>query len=257
MNYTEIYMVESVIDRGTRKSADYIYSVEKHVADELISQGKAREVNYQSLNAHKEGVDKLLKEFEQKITSIKENYRLTPEGKLEEIAALKQATEVKVEEYQNKYEQDLKTLKQAAKRTAGTIELTNNYDADKVRQTVGIIKTEVSMASSFTQAIKAIDEHVMNIDQDSARELLSQFSEIKTMLELKGKKMQARDDISRQATVNSVIRRAYESIKQVSTNESQRNASVEFRMLEAVEKYSGNIRGDFDRIARKYERNII
>lgn len=252
MNYADIYMLESVIDRGTRKSADYIYSVEKHVADELISQGKAREVNYQSLNAHKEGVEKLIKEYEQKISSINQNYRLTPVAKSEEIAIVKQETEAKVAEHQNNYDKDLKILKQAAKKTAGTIELDDSYNTDKVRQTVGIVKTDVSMASSFTQAIESINEQVKNIDRDSARELLSQFSEIKMLLEEKGETMQSRDDVSRKTTVNRAIRQAYELIKQTSTNELQKNASVEFRMLEAVEKYHGNIRGEFDRINRKY-----
>ncbi|MGG4467225.1 hypothetical protein ABER68_04200 [Paenibacillus alvei] len=252
MNHIDIFMLESVADRGTRKSADYIYSEEKHVANELISQGKAKEINYQSLNSHKESVENLIKEYEQKISSIKQNYRLTPVAKSEEIAIVKQETEVKVTEHQNNYDKDLRILKQAAKNTAGTIELDDSYNADKVRQTVGIVKTEVSMASSFTQAIEAIDEQVKNIDRDSARELLSQFSEIKTLLEEKGETMQARDDVSRKTTVNRAIRQVYELIKQTSTNERQKNAFVEYRMLEAVEKYRGNIRGDFDRIASKH-----
>lgn len=252
MEYKDIFMIENVSDRGTRKTAGYIYSVESHIASELISEGKAKEINYQSLNSHKQSVENLTKELEQKITEINENHRLTPEAKAEDISLLKKEFAAKAADYQNRYDQDLQTLKQSAKQHAKTIELDEGYDANKVRQTVGIVKTEVSMANSFTKAIEAINEQLEFIDRDSARELLSQFSEIKATLEEKGATMQARDDNSRRTTVTTAVRRVYESIKQAAANERQVNASVEYRMLEAIEQYHGNIRREFDRVARKY-----
>jgi len=250
--YTDVFMLANDTDRGTRKLAGYIYSVEKHIANELVGAGKAKEINYQSLNSHKQEVTKLSKELEEKIAAINENRRLSPEAKLEDIALVKKEIEAKVAQIQEDYNKDLQTLKQSAKQNAKTIELDEGYDANKVRQTVGIVKTEVSMANSFTKAIEAINEQLEFIDRDSARELLSQFSEIKATLEEKGATMQARDDNSRRTTVTTAVRRVYESIKQAAANERQVNASIEYRMLEAIEQYHGNIRHEFDRVARKY-----
>ncbi|KAB2332933.1 hypothetical protein [Bacillus mesophilum] len=253
MSFKDIYMLESVSDRGTRKSTGLIYSEETHVADELISEGKAKEINYPSLKSHEESVVTAVSEFEVRVTAINDNYRLSPEGKAEKITLLKEELKEKVNGFQEKFSHDLNVLKQAAKKTATSIDLDNSYNADKVRQTVGIVKTEISMASSFTQAIESINEQLTNIERDSALELLSQFSEIKSMLESKGEKMQARSDSARTVTINGAIRSTYEAIKEAASNENQRNANVEYKMLEAIEQYRGDIRGPYDRIVRKYK----
>jgi hypothetical protein len=252
MNYVEVYMLESVTDRGTRKEAGYIYSVEQHIADQLVSDGKALLVDFKSLKAHEVAVEKLAEEFEKSVAKINANYRLSPEGKAEEIAVLKEELEKKVDEYQQRFNEDLRRLKEIAKEKSLSFDSDGKVDADKVRQTVGIIKADVEMASSFTEAIELLQSQIKFIDRDSARELLSQFTEIKAILEKKGETMNSRSDEARRYAVSSAIRKLYDDLKKVAVSAKQEKALVEYKMLEAIEMYRSDIKEPARRVLRKY-----
>jgi predicted nucleic acid-binding Zn-ribbon protein len=248
MEQVEVYMLKNDSTGGLRYSAGYIYSMDKHVAERLKRDGIAKEINYQSLNAHRSSVSKTVEELQQEIEKIENNKRLTDDAKREDTQRVIQTYEEKVNELQAKYNKDLETLKDAAKKNASTFETEENFDADKVRQHAGMIRSEVEMAVSLTRSAEAIQEQLTFMDKGTARELLAQFTDIKRSMEEKGTAANISAPL-----INKTVRNVYDGLKKAAEDSTQVSASAEYNLLRAVQDYRGDITGPFHTFKRRMQ----
>jgi hypothetical protein len=249
MNLVDVYMIQDDTSRGLRYSSGYIYSVEEHVAEEYKQQGKAHVVNYQSLKAHEETVKKLSRELEDEIAGIQSNKRLSEEAKQEDIQALLTQYDVKANAIQARFNEDITTLQASAKSTATNLHVEPDFNSDQARLQAGIIQAEVEMAMSLIQAADAIQSKLDVIDKGTARELLSRFPEIKRSLEERGEKAGIRSDIK-----DRTIRNVYDDLRKVVQTEGQTSASLDYKVLDAIKKYRGDITDPYKTTVRKYRK---
>ncbi|TYO73050.1 hypothetical protein [Rossellomorea marisflavi] len=246
MDKIEVFMLKNGEDKGLAYTGGYIYSVEKHVAESFEKEGIAKEIRYQSLSSHQENVSTTIDEMKKKIESIEADDRLTPDAKFFDIQAVIQQYEGKVNEIQDKYSRDLQILQDAAARKASEIALEDDFNPDKVRQKAGIIRAEVEMSLSLIEAAELLQNELRIIDKGTARELLSQFTDIKKSLEEKGESAHISDRLIRRA-----VRNVYNDLKKASEDSNQVAASAEYRMLSAIKEHRGDITGPLKAFKRR------
>ncbi|MFC7785649.1 hypothetical protein ACFQWC_14235 [Rossellomorea sp. GCM10028870] len=246
MERVEVFMLKNGEDKGSAYTGGYIYSVDKHVAESFEKEGIGREIRYQSLQSHKDNVNKSIEEMKEKIAGIEANDRLTPDAKFFDTQEVIQQYEEKINELQDRYSYDLQVLQDAAARRASEITMENDFDSDKVRQKAGIIRSEVEMAMSLNVAANAIQNEAKIIDKGTARELLSQFTEIKKTLEEKGKSAHLSDRL-----IRMTVRNVYDDLKKASEDSEQSAASAEYRMLSAIKEHRKDITGPLQVFKRR------
>ncbi|MHC8516197.1 hypothetical protein [Sporosarcina sp. ITBMC105] len=227
MKNVDVYMIESGFIGGSSNTAGYIYSLEEHVAQTYVEEGKAKIVNFPSLNAYKKSVDDATSELEKELEAIDSNDRLTPEAKKEDRKELQEVYDQKLDEIDAEYKKELDKLLNNAQQKAG--ELTSDYDKDVARVKVGHIKAGVVMATSFTEALETLQREVELIDKGTAMELLAHFADIKKELDELG---QAIDKVSR----TRYIRDVYNDIRQKSLDAKQVGAQLDYNILKALKK---------------------
>nr|WP_144922342.1 hypothetical protein [Paenibacillus bovis] len=238
MKNVEIYMTESVADNGTRKTAGYIYDVEEHIAEQLVSKGVAKVVNYPTLRRHETTVTNIVDQLKQELKAIEDNMRLTDTAKEDDKKALLEKYKQHVEEINAEYSQELDNLLEKAMEKASELKSELDYDKDVVRVKVGHIKTDVTMASSFTEALELLQKEVKMADKNVASELLADFTEIKRELDSLGQNISP-------PTRNRYIREIYDNLKVKSRDEKQSEAALEVDMLSSIKRNS-NIKRQFE-----------
>ncbi|KMJ59396.1 hypothetical protein AB685_00450 [Bacillus sp. LL01] len=242
MKQVEVYMIQNGNHGGANHTAGYIYPVDEHVAAEFEKEGIAKKVNYKSLSAHESKVEALTDEYSEKASAIDADYRLTPEAKAEDKRALKEEYAQKIADVNEKYRQDIAALKNGALARATEVgSSAEKVDYEAIKRKVGVMKSEVDMAYSFTGAVEYLQMHAKAMDQATATELLASFTEIKAMLHAKA------NGIS-ESIAKTSIRNTYDDIKKAATYEAQAGANVEYRMLDAIEKYKGTLGYRFNRL---------
>ncbi|MGD6775231.1 hypothetical protein [Sutcliffiella horikoshii] len=241
MKQVEVYMIKSGNHGGVNHAAGFIYPVEEHIAAEYEKDGTAKKVNFTSLSAHDSKVEALTDEYAEKASVIEGDYRLTEEAKAEDKRALKEEYAQKIAEINEKYRQDIATLKNGALAKATELGTAEKVDYDAIKRKIGVLKSEVDMAYSFTGAIEYLQMHAKAMDQATATELLASFTELIAMLQSKATGIN-------EAVAKTAIRNTYDDIKKAATSESQTAANVEYRMLEAIEQYRGSLGYRFSRL---------
>ncbi|MCA1319793.1 hypothetical protein LC085_07685 [Bacillus tianshenii] len=242
MKQIEVFMLKDDGTMGINRNAGYLYPVEEHIATQYEKDGVAKRVNFASLKAHNDKVEELTDEYSQKASAIDADYRLTPEAKAEDKRALKGEYAQKIAGINDKYRQDIAALKNGA--LAKATEVGSNaekVDYEAIKRKVGVMKSEVDMAHSFTGAVEYLQMHAKAMDQATAVELLASFTELKAML-------QAKAGGINEGVVKHSIRNTYDNIKKAATSDSQTAANVEYRMLDAIEQYRGSLGYRFKRL---------
>jgi hypothetical protein len=237
MKYVDVYMINSVSDGRGRKDMGLIYTVEEHYAKDLEKNGNAKIVDYKPLNKYADEVEKLAEEYKKKRTEILNDKRLTDEAKKDDIKELLEEYKQKVDLAQAGYIKELERMLAAEKQKLSDIKLKEGYN-EKARLQAGIVKSEVSMAPNFTTAIETLQDDTVVFDRDVAKELLAQFYDIKKTLEEKGSNI---EPVLRSITIS----RTYESLKEKAKDEQQAKASLEYKILSAVNKYRSDITSPF------------
>ncbi len=246
MEYQQIYITQDENVGGLRYTAGNIYLVEKHIADQLIGEGKARVAEYVSLNSHKQEVNKAISELEEEVQRISKNQRLAPEAKKDDILQLVKEYDERINSIQDQYMKDIDTLYRAAQEKAITINIDDKFNADKARQEAGIIRSEIEMIPSLLVAAETIQSKLEFIDRGTARELLSQFIDVKRALEEKGKNGQISDSL-----VRITIQNIYNGLKKVADDPVQVKATEEAAMIKAIKKYEGDITKPYRTLVNK------
>lgn len=238
MNNVDIYMIESVSDGMGRKEAGYIYSVEEHIAEDMVKEGTAKVVNYPSLKAYEEAVEHITEQYKKKSEEIENNLRLTDEAKAEDKEKLLEESKQKVAEIEADYRQELDNLLGESIKKASEVEPKLGYDKDVVQVKVGHIRADVAMSSSFTEALEILKKEVLVMDKNVATELLAQFAEVKRELDELGQNIPSADR-------SRYIRGVYTDLKQKARDEKQAGALLDVDILNALKK-SGNITYPFN-----------
>ncbi|HDR4901630.1 TPA: hypothetical protein QCR38_003887 [Bacillus cereus] len=117
------------------------------------------------LNYWCEKSEQLLEDFQKERDAIRESDRLTETAKDEDVQALIEKYDSQFATIQRLYEEEIKSRLEEAKKEAG------------------IIASDVIMTTSLKEAITYLEGKLEFIDKEVARELLSQFTTIKTYLD--------------------------------------------------------------------------
>ncbi|ENJ6134239.1 hypothetical protein AB1Z82_000316 [Bacillus cereus] len=145
---------------------------------------------------------------------------------------------------QRLYEEEIKSRLGEAKKEAGISALKEQtqFDSDKVRREAGIIASDVIMTTSLKEAITYLEGKLEFIDKEVARELLSQFTTIKTHL----------DSLKSESTVGGVmastrIRSVYDDLKRASSGEAQVEIDSKVGLYTALNDHRNNIAWEWRR----------
>lgn len=250
LKFVEVFMVNHDSAGGSRKEPGHVYTVRQFEADSMAQKGSAIVVDVAPLKVTQGKMDNLTKQLQEAADNIKNNDRLSDIGKREELQLLVGQYEEAAEALQNQYANELDALKQAEFSRTQQFKATSKIDAHEARTQAGLLKAAVSVAPTLDHAIQAINSKLPALDIAVARELLSQFSDIKRDLDAKktGSSVQANAANSR------MIRELYEALEKASTTPEQANASTKHKMLEAIARERGDIRTNFRNTARALRR---
>lgn len=241
LQYVEVFMVNNDTSGLGVKQAGNIYTVKQYEADSLAGNGNAVVVDVAPLKLTQGKMDDLTKQLQDAADKIKNNDRLSDIGKREELQLLVGQYEQAAESLQNQYANELEVLKQAEFSKTQLFNATSKIDPHEARTQAGLLKAAVSVAPTLEASIDAITSKLPALDIAVARELLSQFSDIKRDIEAKktGTSVQASAGASRK------IRELYSALEKATTTPEQAQASAKHKMLEAMSMQRGDIRTDF------------
>lgn len=226
MNKVEIYVTNNN-EHGL--TPGYIYPVEEHIADSLTSNNSAKTVDYKSLNDIKTVIDNVSSEHNDAVQAVKDDFRLTEDGKKEKIEALEAEYHEQMTKYSDEYKNRISTLKEVAKEKTQFNSDDNKMDADTVRQESGLMLAKLDRAK-LGDVVSMVESAELN--QQVARELLSNWLQIKSvMLE----KLSANPSLHERQGLNTTMSTLYNAIEKASTSDGQKSASDELRILDALE----------------------
>ncbi|PFW37665.1 hypothetical protein COL11_09915 [Bacillus anthracis] len=216
--YKDVYMLVSETIDGNYSQAGKVYAFNEDRAKELVKEGKGQEPYDYMLNYWCEKSEQLLEDFQKERDAIRESDRLTETAKAEDIQALIEKYDREFDTIQRLYEGEIKSRLEEAKKEAGISALKEKaqFDSDQVRREAGIIATDVIMTTSLTEAITYLEGKLEFIDKEVARELLSQFTTIKTHLD----SLNSKSTVGR-GIASTRIRSVYEDLKRASSGEAQ------------------------------------
>lgn len=237
-NYIDLFLTEDNRNQGSQHTKGFIYSYSEETASRLIQEGKGIEIDVGVRKSHVDKVDTLLAQLREKVEAIRNNDRLTDEARREDIRAVVEDYRAVVDAEQEKYEENLETLKNSTAREIATQVNTSTLGDYEIQTQTGLIKTDVTMAHSFTEAMQILDFAVRSKDEAVLRNLLSQFHEIKGYLS----GMAAYDD--------KALRSAYDKLREATTTSEQKQASTRLEMYDSISNYRRSIKGNFDTYVR-------
>ncbi|KFN03722.1 hypothetical protein D0U04_08770 [Bacillus clarus] len=237
-NYKDIYMLTSADVEGGYRYAGKIYTLSEAKADELIKEGQAKHPYNSSENHWREKAEKLGEDFDKEIEAIRSNERLTDEARQEDIKSLIEKFDKEYNLTQYLYTKSIDEGLESAKRIEGIAPLkaVNQFDAEKVRQEVGVMMSELIMANDFTEAVSYLERKVEVSDREIARELLSRFVTIKSQLD----ELNQGDSVAR-AMSNTKVRSLYEDLKRTAADEKQVEASSKIALYSALRDHRNDI----------------
>lgn len=242
--YVDIYMLVSETIDGNYSQAGKIYAFTEVRAKELIKEGKGKDPYDYMLNYWCEKSEQLLEDFQKERDAIRESDRLTETAKAEDVQALIEKYDSQFATIQRLYEEEIKSRLEEAKKEAGISALKEQtqFDSDKVRREAGIIASDVIMTTTLKEAITYLEEKLEFIDKEVARELLSQFTTIKTHL----------DSLKSESTVDRVmastrIRSVYDDLKRASSGEAQVEIDSKVGLYTALNDHRNNIAWEWRR----------
>ena len=250
MEFVDVFMIQHDGTGGVRKDAGYVYTVRKFEADSLAQKGAATLVDVAPLKLTKGKMDGLTKQLQEASEKIKNNDLLSDIGKRHELQTLVSQYEDAAETLQNQYANELDILKQAEFKKTQEFKSSSKIDPQEARTQAGLVKAAASVAPTLKQSIEVITSKIPTLDIAVARELLSQFSDIKRDIEAK----KTGSSVQEMAANSRLIRELYTALETASTTPDQANASTKYKMLEAIALQRGDIRTDFKNKARALRR---
>lgn len=236
--YKDVYMLVSETIDGSYSEAGKIYTFDEERADGLIKEGKGKQPYDFMLSHWHQRSEQLLEEFQKERDTIRESDRLTDTAKAEDVQALIEKYDSQFTTIQRLYEEEIENRLGEAKKEAGisALKQQTQFDSDKVRREAGIIASDVIMTTSLKEAITYLEEKLEFIDIEVARELLSQFTTIKTHL----------DSLKSESTVDRVmastrIRSVYDGLKRASSGEVQVEIDSKIGLYTALNDHRNDI----------------
>ena len=250
LQFVEVFMVNNDNSGTGVKQAGHIYTVRQYEADAMAGKGTATTINVAPLKLTQGKMDNLTKQLQDAADKIKNNDRLSDIGKREELQLLVGQYEATADSLQAQYENDVEVLKQAELSRAQLFSGTSKIDPHEVRTQAGLLKAASSVAPNVEQSVQTIISKLPSLDIAVARELLSQFSDIKRDIEAKktGTSVQANANSSR------LIRELYAALETASTTPEQTKANTKYKMLDAISRERGDIRTNFRNTTRALRR---
>lgn len=227
MSKVEIFVTNNN-DQGL--TPGFIYPVEPHIAEMLTNSNSAKAVDYKSLNDVKTIMDDVTSKHSDAVQAIKNDFRLTAEGKAEKIEALESAYHESMSKYSDEYKSRLSMLKAGVKDNTKFTSNDNKLDADTVRQESGLMLAKIDRAR-LDDILSLVETAELN--QQVARELLSNWLQIKSVLL---EKLSANPSLQERQRLSTLMTSLYSSIETASTSDGQKAASDELRILEALEQ---------------------
>ncbi|MEK5107215.1 hypothetical protein MHI57_10725 [Cytobacillus sp. FSL K6-0129] len=244
MKNIDVYMVHSDSRGGAVRTQGFIYSVEEHIANQLISEGKASRVEFNELKRYEDSVAVLTDDLTIAVEKVLQNNRLTIDARKSDILSLVNEAKIKADKVQSDYIATLKRLKQDAEKRAISYEEEEKVDWNKIKQDAGIIRTQIVMQPNLISVISIINDKLPLLEKPVIRTLLSQFYDIRAELEKVGSNL--KPEIKRQS-----INEIYRKILEFSKDEQQVGSDLDYQKLEAKEKYQGNITNQFNKVAER------
>ncbi|GAQ18523.1 resolvase [Oceanobacillus picturae] len=221
----EVFVKHDTSAYGGRFAGGSIYNVEKYKADELIKNGDAIKVDVPELDKIKSKAGLIISKLEGDIKGVNDNHRLTVDAKQEDIDKLVSEAESELNDLNENYYNKTEELITNQKRSISSDLTGTTVDHLAVEQEVGILKSEIEMSPTFEEALNKISEKVTLMDTATARKFLSQFIEVKQILQEKrtGKPIEIVQ-----------LNRVYQEIKDASYTSKQAKINEKIEILESI-----------------------
>ncbi|WP_272031220.1 hypothetical protein [Oceanobacillus kimchii] len=227
LKMVEVFITNGVTVFSNHYFSGNIYLVEKYKADKLIDEGNAIKISFPQLDSIEKKLEARVDKLEKDIEKLISNQRLTYDAKSEARQDLINQADQELKEMNKSYMFWIDELIKDEKNKSIDFNSKSDYNHDKLEEKVGIIISEIEMSFSFDDAIRKLEDHLEFIDEPTSIRLLSKFTIIKDILMKKGRNIQG---LSRK------ISGVYNKIKDSSQNKMQEQATVKFRMLQAIKE---------------------
>ncbi|PEB48015.1 hypothetical protein CON65_09490 [Bacillus pseudomycoides] len=238
--YRDVYVLESGQIEGSYREQGKIYAFTEKKAGELIREGKAKDPYNFKLKHLIDQSTKYLSDFEKEKQAIKTSDRLTDVAKKEDTQALVEKYNLSFDVIQSIYKEELSTRLDEAKKEAGVASLKTEtkYDPHKVEQEAGIITSHIVMTPNIKEVISYIEEKITYMDVEVAREVLSNFVNIKAHL----------DTLHNGDPLQSMrIRKLYDDLTRAATGQAQIDVNSDVGLWSALNDHRDDIAWEWRR----------
>lgn len=243
----EVFMTGQESNGGQARYAGNIYTVPKYEADKYAANGSAEVVDVPTIKRQYAKIDALENQLQAAVDEIKNNKRLSNDGKREDIALLVRQYEAAADEIQEDYAREVATLKASEfEKSTKYAQSDTKLDSYEIRTQAGLVTAKASMLPSFEASVDAITERVTTMDSAVARELMAQFASIKSDLE--GKR-RGKDALGRHRE-SQAIKSLYDALEAAALSPTQKKARDKHRLLEAIEQQKSDVRTKFKQKTR-------
>ncbi|WP_025783065.1 hypothetical protein [Sporosarcina sp. D27] len=251
--YVDVLITEATDINGSHKYEGNIYPLTEAQAQKVESEGKGQTTYVGPLETHKKTMETLSEQLFSKLTTIEEDPRLTDFAKKEDKEAAIKESEAIAQGIQEKYENELRILSEAAQEKFRNSVPATSLSPDEIKTKARLIMSETALASTFNDAVRVIRDQIEHAEPIVLRELQSHFYQVKSDLE---SKMSKSGDGYERIMQGGDLKKLYDSLKKKSLTPEQSELKKRADLFTALTQQRGDVREDFVRTTKIMRRQL-
>ncbi|MBS4193490.1 hypothetical protein [Lederbergia citri] len=248
LELVEVFMVDDSNEGGSYKYKGNIYQIEQYKAESLEKEGSGIVISVPEIDTLKQKINTLAGKLQDDIDKVRDNHRLSPEGKKEDAEEILKKHQLEADQIQETYTQKIADLKKKELEKLQQVPTDAKLSVDEARTQAGMFRSELSMIDNFDESVEFIKTRIDVLDKNVIRELFAQFIEIKKELEEKQERSSVYSDTANaysRMVHKGEINKIYELLKDAMYGPGQAQSANKYKLLSALEQQRNDIRFDY------------